>query len=132
MLESESKRLTSEEKEAEISSAAASELRGLISSLLPYSERHLERLDRLLISTHSVDHTLHSMQALIPSQMDEDENDKNLSYIGRGTTLRARSLQEQADDDDDDEEDEETTSPTRWIATAAVVEKKASSKKKLK
>jgi U3 small nucleolar RNA-associated protein 13 len=132
LLESESKRLTSEEKEAEISSAAASELRGLISSLLPYSERHLERLDRLLISTHSVDHTLHSMQALIPSQMDEDENDKNLAYIGRGTTLRARSLQEQADDDDDDEEDEETTSPTRWIAKAAVVEKKASSKKKLK
>jgi len=79
-----------------------------------------------------VDHTLHSMQALIPSQMDEEENDKNLAYIGRGTTLRARSLQEQADDDDDDEEDEETTSPTRWIAKAAVVEKKASSKKKLK
>jgi len=144
LLDSESKRLTSEERAAEISSAAAAELRGLISSLLPYSERHLERLDRLLISTHSVDHTLHSMQALIPNQTGnrEDEDDRNLSLIGRGTTLRARSLQKLTNDDDDEEEEEdEVEVSSRWVVKeknespkvlTTETEKKSSSKKKLK
>jgi hypothetical protein len=96
----------------------------------------------LLISTHSVDHTLHSMQALIPNQTGnrEDEDDRNLSLIGRGTTLRARSLQKLTNDDDDEEEEEdEVEVSSRWVVKeknespkVLTTEKKSSSKKKLK
>jgi WD40 repeat protein len=129
LLDAESRRLTDEEKAAEISAAAAAELRGLISSLLPYSERHLERLDRLLISTHSVDYTLHSMQALIPDQNGyNNEEDMDLALVGRGTSLRMRSTQRFDNDDDDDDNDNNVEDDT---SEAWVFIKKDQSKEKI-
>lgn len=73
------------------STAAAAELRGLVSALLPYSERHLERLDRLMVSTYLIDGTLHSMRALMPendnpaARLAEEELRSRLMGSGAGT-----------------------------------------------
>lgn len=48
------------------SSAAQAELRALIAALLPYSERHGERLDRLQLSAYLADYTLDSMTVVSP------------------------------------------------------------------
>lgn len=40
----------------------------LVRALLPYSERHFQRLDRLLQSSYLVEHTLASMQMLVASK----------------------------------------------------------------
>jgi WD40 repeat protein len=49
------------------SSAAAAELRALVGALLPYSERHGERLDRLQLSSYLADYTLDAMRVLTPA-----------------------------------------------------------------
>ena len=52
-------------------------------SLLPYSERHFQRLDRLLQSSYLVEYTLASMQMLLSS----DPNGATVARSGRGKSL---------------------------------------------
>ena len=46
--------------------AASAELRGWIAAVLPYSERHAERLARLSVASHAVDDALDGMAVLVP------------------------------------------------------------------
>ena len=55
----------------------------LVWSLLPYSERHFQRLDRLLQSSYLVEYTLVSVQMLLSP----DPNGAAVACSGRGKTL---------------------------------------------
>eukprot|EP00965_Chrysotila_dentata_P079967 2637611-Pleurochrysis_carterae.AAC.4 len=46
--------------------AALPAAKELLEALLPYSQRHFERLDRLLLSSHFVTYTLTAMRMLLP------------------------------------------------------------------
>jgi U3 small nucleolar RNA-associated protein 13 len=50
--------------------AAAAQLKAFVAAVLPYSERHLDRLDRLTVSSYAVDYTLASMHVLEPEAVD--------------------------------------------------------------
>ena len=58
-------------------------IKELIEAIMPYTNRHFQRLDRLLQASHFVSYTLASMQILLPpvdpnakeEEASEDEND---------------------------------------------------------
>ncbi|CAG8598181.1 18045_t:CDS:10 [Acaulospora morrowiae] len=52
------------------------DIKGLLDGLLPYTERHYQRLDRMLTDSYIVDYTLHAMDLLDPlngNKMEIDE-----------------------------------------------------------
>lgn len=116
------------------STLAAAELRGLIATLLPYTQRHLDRLDRLQISTYLVDTTVYAMRGLLPNDKETlaEEEDSRQRLLGEGIhkkvtatiipgTKRAYNDDDSDTTDDDDNDDEEDYSSGKgWLGTVVV------------
>lgn len=45
--------------------------------MLPYAERHYQRLDRMLTDSYIIDYTLHAMDLLNPINENGNENDED-------------------------------------------------------
>jgi U3 small nucleolar RNA-associated protein 13 len=97
---------------AATTAAAADLLRSFVAAMVPYGERHHDRLDRLLVSSYAVDYTLSAMQVLQPSADDL----ASLGLDADGTLVRAAGRQgaarsefasddEESSDEDSDGED---------------------------
>ncbi|RHZ70853.1 hypothetical protein Glove_265g17 [Diversispora epigaea] len=52
-----------------------SDIKELLDGMLPYAERHYQRLDRMLTDSYIIDYTLHAMDLLNP--INENENYEN-------------------------------------------------------
>jgi WD40 repeat protein len=108
-------------KDTVTTAAAADLLRSIITAILPYSERHHERLDRLLVASHRVDYTLGAMQVLQPMTEEElaaigvasdgtsilKSGKKTTSATeGKGRSEYASESEDSSSDDDDSDEEE--------------------------
>ena len=94
-----------DDKAAAAASAAQAELRSLVTSLLPYSERHADRLDRLQLSAYLADYTLDSMTVLTPEQagLSGEEAAAMTAGLDRSSSSSSdmRAVVESDDDDSD-------------------------------
>ena len=116
------------------STAAAAELRGLIATLLPYTQRHLDRLDRLQISTYLIDTTVYAMRGLLPNDkatLAEQELSRQ-KLFGEGIhkqvstkiiTATKRGYEDESSSSDDDTSNDEVDSHIGkgWLGTKIVV-----------
>ncbi|RYE98051.1 MAG: hypothetical protein EOO41_02825, partial [Methanobacteriota archaeon] len=101
-------------RSADPGTAAASEFKAFVTALLPYSDRHYERLDRVNVSAYLVDYTLASMQVLAPgdaelSALGLQRTDEGfaLAATGRPSTAAQRTYDDDASSEDEDGSEEE-------------------------
>ena len=91
--------------------AAAEQLKSLVAGLLPYSERHYDRLDRLSVAAYGVDSVLAAMSVLEPLGAEEGSGaaaTADLAMIGRGPSgIEHPSAPRIVSDDEDEDEDAE-------------------------
>jgi U3 small nucleolar RNA-associated protein 13 len=73
---------------AAASTSAGSALKAYVDAILPYSERHADRLDRLMTSTFLVDYMLSQMNVLQPTE----ESLKMLGVSADGSLIRAHKM----------------------------------------
>lgn len=96
---------------ARSNAAAVDLLRSLVAALLPYGERHLERLDRLLVASHAADHTLAGMAVLAPSAEElaalglDADGKLRTGASSRGRVVRSEFASDDEDDDASDDDD---------------------------
>lgn len=90
--------------------SAEAELKAYVTSLLPYTERHLDRMQRLHMSTFFADYALASMQVLQPTP-------DSLLGADADYALRAGGSRRAADDtESEDEMDEAVEAPPASVA----------------
>lgn len=106
-------------------------LRELIEGILPYTERHFSRIDRLFRSTFLLDYTLSSMSILNPLEAGEqiDSNALNLDEdVGNHSTeIRSEDDADRIDPKTENNPTEDSTGETPKISSKTKNKKRKSS-----
>jgi U3 small nucleolar RNA-associated protein 13 len=76
----------------------------LLDSLVPYSERHYNRADRLLTEAAMLDFTLNSMSALFGDDERNEQDDADRGHVNGSSVANGMAVDEESSSDDEDED----------------------------